>query len=131
MYAIRSYYDNISFATSYFIDYEASDKPTISIALHACDTATDEALMKAINWGSEFILSVPCCHHNLQEKLSKAPVDKSFAGVMSHGILSERMGDILTDSMRAMILEIMGYKTDVIQYVSMDHTAKNLMIRVV
>ncbi|HEY1096966.1 MAG TPA: SAM-dependent methyltransferase [Alphaproteobacteria bacterium] len=122
-------WQNIHFEISNISSFVPATPPTIVLALHACDTATDEALMKAIQWDAEFILSVPCCHHNLQEQLRQADVDTTFKAVFRHGILRERMGDILTDSLRAALLEIMGYKTDVIQFVTTEHTARNLMIR--
>ncbi len=122
-------WDNLTFEVSAIGGYTPDVAPTVTLALHACDTATDEALMKAVQWQSEFILSVPCCHHNLQERLKAAPPVPTFKGVFKHGILRERTGDILTDALRALLLEIMGYKTDVIQFVTTEHTARNLMIR--
>ena len=76
-------------------------------------------------------MSAPCCQHELQQQLSHVPVPTPFRAVSRHGILDERLGDILTDTFRAAILRIMGYRTDVIQFVSIEHTAKNLMIRAV
>ncbi len=119
----------IDFEFSNIAGFTPETPPTITLALHACDTATDEALMKGIIWQSGFILSVPCCHHNLQVRLKDVESRDGFKGVMKHGILRERQADILTDSFRALILEIMGYKTDVIQYVTTEHTARNLLIR--
>jgi hypothetical protein len=122
-------WDTIHFEVSNIGSFMPTTPPTVVLALHACDTATDEALMKAVQWNSAFILSVPCCHHQLQTQLKQTSVDKTFKAVFQHGILRERMGDILTDSLRAALLEIMGYKTDVIQFVTTEHTARNLMIR--
>ena len=103
------------------------------LALHACDTATDEALAQAIHWGSQFIFSVPCCHHHLQAQLDSVAHAKVLAHkpLLRHGILKERWGDILTDAFRALILRILGYRTEVIEFISPDHTAKNLLIRAV
>lgn len=109
-------------------NYQPQTPPDILLALHACDTATDEALALGIQQGVPLILSVPCCHHNLNEQLqNRTP----FNPVMRHGILKERMADILTDSFRALILRIMGYKTDVIEFISNEHTGRNLMIRAI
>jgi hypothetical protein len=99
------------------------------IALHACDTATDDAIAKGIQWESKVIICAPCCQHELQAQLSKLPIPQQMLPVYQDGILSERMGDILTDTFRATILRIMGYRTDVTQFVPIEHTAKNLMIR--
>jgi hypothetical protein len=95
-------------------------------SLHACDTATDEALAKGVEWKARYVLSAPCCQHELQKTLA----DKgAFAGVMRHNILRERLCDILTDSFRAMIMRILGFKTQVIEFVSPDATARNVMLK--
>ena len=100
------------------------------ISLHACDTATDEALAKGVEWKSRYIVSVPCCQHELQKTLGQTGADTSaFAGVLRHGILRERLCDILTDSFRAMILRILGFKTQVVEFVSPDATARNILLR--
>ncbi|MCB9436394.1 MAG: SAM-dependent methyltransferase [Anaerolineales bacterium] len=119
-------WQTIEFVTSTIIDFAPTIRPNVVLALHACDTATDEALAQAIQWGSDWIFSAPCCHHHLQAQL-KATFP--FEPVMRHGILFERMGDALTDAFRALILRIMGYQTQVIEFVTSEHTAKNLMIR--
>ncbi|HSW97275.1 MAG TPA: SAM-dependent methyltransferase [Candidatus Saccharimonadales bacterium] len=122
---------DIAFEESSIIDFTSVDKADIVIALHACDTATDEALAKAIHMDSTMVFVSPCCHHNLQEKLQKTNIPFIFQPVFRHTILEERVGDILTDTFRALILQIVGYKTDVIEFISSEHTAKNLMIRAV
>ena len=100
------------------------------ISLHACDTATDEALAKGVEWKSRYIISAPCCQHELQKTLGQTGADTSaFAGVLRHGILRERLCDILTDSFRAMILRILGFKTQVVEFVSPDATARNILLR--
>jgi SAM-dependent methyltransferase len=100
------------------------------ISLHACDTATDEALAKGVEWKSRYIVSAPCCQHELQKTLGQTGSDTSaFAGVLRHGILRERLCDILTDSFRAMILRILGFKTQVVEFVSPDATARNILLR--
>lgn len=119
-------WDNIEFVTSTIIDFKPVTPPNVVLALHACDTATDEALAQAIQWGCDWIFSAPCCHHHLQTQLKAMP---PFEPLMRHGILFERMGDALTDTFRALILRIMGYQTQVIEFITAEHTAKNLMIR--
>ena len=100
------------------------------ISLHACDTATDEALAKGVEWKSRYIISAPCCQHELQKTLGQTGANTSaFAGVLRHGILRERLCDILTDSFRAMILRILGFKTQVVEFVSPDATARNILLR--
>jgi ribosomal protein S18 acetylase RimI-like enzyme len=122
-------WDRLSFEVGRIADFEPAVVPDVVVALHACDTATDDALARGLRWGSRLILSAPCCQHELQEQLSHVPVPGPFRAVSRDGILNERLGDILTDAFRASILRTMGYRTDVIQFVSMEHTAKNLMIR--
>ena len=102
----------------------------MTISLHACDTATDEALAKGVEWKSRYIVSAPCCQHELQKTLGQTGADVSaFAGVLRHGILRERLCDILTDAFRAMILRVLGYRTQVVEFVSPDATARNVLLR--
>lgn len=124
-------WDKLTFYHGYIADYQPVDNPDIVLALHACDTATDDALALGIRWGSKAIVSAPCCQHELQQQLCQLPAPNPFRAVMQDGILQERLGDILTDTFRASILRIMGYRTDVMQFISSEHTAKNLMIRAV
>ena len=114
------------FERSTIIDYRAERAPDIVLALHACDTATDEALYQGIIHEARLILCAPCCHHHLQEQLhAVAPLGAIF----HDGILKHRLGDILTDTFRALILRILGYRADVVEFVAPEHTDKNLMIR--
>ncbi len=109
----------------------AVDRPNVVsmvISLHACDTATDEALAKGVEWKARYIVSAPCCQHELQKTIS-TNADGAFAGVLRHGILRERLCDILTGSFRAMILRILGFKTQVVEFVSPDATARNILLR--
>jgi len=122
-------WDRLAFEVGCIAEYRPAVAPDAVVALHACDTATDDALAQGIRWGSKLILTAPCCQHELQEQLSRIPGPAPFRAVSRHGILGERLGDILTDAFRAAILRVMGYRTDVIQFVSIEHTAKNLMIR--
>ena len=122
-------WNQLTFQVGQISDYQPESIPDVVVALHACDTATDDALAQGIRWNSKLIVCAPCCQHELQEKLSHAPKPTSLLPIFHHGILFERMGDILTDTFRATILRIMGYRTDVTQFVPIEHTAKNLMIR--
>jgi hypothetical protein len=124
-------WSDLTFQTSKIIDFQPITPPDIVLALHACDTATDEALCQGIRWQSKLIVSVPCCQHYLQEQLEHQVTPDLFQPILRHSILKERLGDILTDAFRALVLRIMGYQTEVIQFVSSEHTAKNLMIRAV
>ncbi len=124
-------WDGLKFQTGAIADYEADVPPDVVIALHACDTATDDALAKGIRWGSRVIVCAPCCQHELQAQMANAELPDPLASVFQDGIFFERMGDILTDTFRATILRIMGYRADVTQFVPIEHTAKNLMIRAV
>jgi len=125
------HWNKFIFQESKIVDFEVDKPPDIVLSLHACDTATDETLYKAVKWQSKMIFSSPCCHHNLQVQLSKVDTPPFFKAIFRHNILRERMGDILTDTFRALILKIMGYQTDVIQFAPLRYTAKNLMIRAV
>ena len=95
------------------------------ISLHACNTATDEALAKAVNWGAKVILAVPCCQHEFLKKIKNEKMNP----MMKFGIIKEKLASLLTDSVRANVLEIMGYRTQVLEFVDMEHTPKNIMIR--
>lgn len=124
-------WDNLAFEAVPIADFQPDDPPDIVIALHACDTATDDALARAIKWQSAVVLSAPCCHHHLQAQLAHIDVPTAFRPVLRHGILRERIGDVLTDAFRAHILRLSGYRTDVPEFVPVEHTPKNLMIRAV
>jgi SAM-dependent methyltransferase len=127
--AAKLSWDGVTFHNSAIIDYVPESVPDIVLALHACDTATDEALAQAIRWNSQMIFSAPCCHHDLQAQFDRQVVPDVFKPVMRHGILKERLGDVLTDSFRAQFMRMMGYKTEVVEFISAEHTDKNLMIR--
>ncbi|MGA0272147.1 MAG: methyltransferase, partial [Ilumatobacteraceae bacterium] len=108
---------------------ESGSEPDLVIALHACDTATDDALAAAVGWSSKVILAAPCCQHDLQAQLDRRTTPPGFESLVRHGIVRERLGDLLTDTVRADLLAARGYRTDVIEFVAGEHTAKNLMIR--
>lgn len=124
-------WDDLEFQAGRISDFDPSETPDIVLALHACDTATDDALARAIRWQSRLIFSAPCCHHNLQARMAAAEPPEQFRPVLRHGILRERLGDILTDAFRAHILRLLGYSTDVIEFIDQQHTPKNVMIRAV
>jgi SAM-dependent methyltransferase len=116
------------------IEFVASDiaefpvtKTTLVIALHACDTATDDALAWAVKSKAKVILVSPCCHHDLNKRI--APAGHEWEPLFRNGIVKERFADLLTDSLRAELLRIHGYKADIVEFVSIDHTPRNLMIR--
>lgn len=102
-------------------------KIDLAVSLHACDTATDEALAAAVRHEADVILAVPCCQHEIAAKLNSPPL----ALLTEHGILRERFAALATDALRAAILEVLGYRTQVIEFIDLEHTAKNLLIRAV
>jgi SAM-dependent methyltransferase len=106
-------------------------KADIVLALHACDTATDDAIAKAIAGEAVAILSVPCCHHDLNDKLRAEGPASALRPLFRHGILMQRTADVITDAFRALVLRIMGYKTDVVEFIGTEHTPRNLMIRAI
>ncbi len=101
------------------------------LALHACDTATDDALARAIEWGTPLVLAAPCCHHDIAAQLRKAPTPAPYAMLTRHGILRERFADTLTDGLRASLLRLQGYRVDVMQFVGSEHTPRNTLLRAV
>lgn len=119
----------ISFFESPIAAFELVEQPDMIISLHACDTATDDALAQAIQHHSKYIFAVPCCHKYMQQNLPRQKFPRTLTQIASHGILLQRTCDIVTDTFRALILRIMGYKTDVFEFVDTTHSAKNLMIR--
>ena len=103
--------------------------PDVVLALHACDTATDDALARAIAWESALVLAAPCCHHDIAAQLRKAPTPAPYAALTRHGILRERFADTLTDGLRAAILRLVGYRVDVVEFVGSEHTPRNTLLR--
>jgi SAM-dependent methyltransferase len=103
--------------------------PEVVLALHACDTATDDALARAVEWEAPLVLAAPCCHHDVAAQLRKAPTPAPYAMLTRHGILRERLADTLTDALRASLLRQQGYRVDVVQFVESQHTPRNTMLR--
>jgi hypothetical protein len=124
-------WDGLRFESGTIAEHQPAEPPDLVLALHACDTATDDALARAIGWRSRYVLAAPCCQHDLQAQIDNAAAPPEYAPLLRHGIVRERLGDLLTDSLRAELLRAHGYRTDVIEFVSTEHTAKNLMIRAV
>ncbi|MBB6627264.1 SAM-dependent methyltransferase [Nocardioides sp. KIGAM211] len=105
--------------------------PEVVLALHACDTATDEALARAVEWDAQLVLAAPCCHHDIAAQLRRTPTPSPYAALTRHGILRERLADTLTDGIRASLMRLQGYRVDVMQFVESQHTPRNTMLRAV
>ena len=122
--------DHLVFVHSDLADYKI-DRADMVVSLHACDTATDEALARAVEWKARYVAAAPCCQHELQKTIGRAGSQsaKAFDGLMRQGILRERLCDILTDSFRAMILRILGFRVQVVEFVSQEATARNILIK--
>jgi SAM-dependent methyltransferase len=111
------------------ISKTTSESADIAIALHACDTATDDAIAWAVNGGAKLLLIAPCCHHDIQKQIDAAP--EPWGALTKFGLMKERLGDLLTDSFRAQLLRLVGYRVEVIEFIGGEHTPRNLMIRAV
>ena len=111
------------------IDQTSLTSCDIAIALHACDTATDDAIAWAVTGGAKFLLIAPCCQHDLQTQMSQVPEPWNL--LTKHGLMKERLGDLMTDALRAQILKLLGYRTEVIEFIGGEHTPRNIMIRAV
>ena len=105
------------------------EQADVVIALHACDTATDDAIAWAVNGGAKLLLIAPCCHHDIQSQMDTSP--EPWGALTKFGLMKERLGDLLTDSLRAQILRLAGYRVEVIEFIGGEHTPRNLMIRAV
>lgn len=118
-------YDRLDFYHGDIASYEGVDHVDMVVTLHACDTATDHALAKAVNWGAKVILSVPSCQHELAKQIS-CDIQKP---VLQYGLIKERMAALYTDAIRAQVLERCGYRTQILEFIDMEHTPKNILIR--
>ena len=110
---------------------ELAERPDVVLALHACDTATDDALARAVTWDVPLVLAAPCCHHDVATQLRRAPTPAPYTLLTRNGILRERFADTLTDAMRASVLRTLGYRVDVIDFVDSKHTPRNTLLRAV
>lgn len=120
-------YKKLSFLKGDIADYEGVTAIDIVVTLHACDTATDYALAKAVGWNAKVILSVPCCQHELNRQIE----NKALSPILDYGLLKERMAALVTDGLRAKYLEREGYETQILEFIDMEHTPKNILIRAV
>lgn len=120
-------YEKLHFLEGNIADYTGVDAVDMVVTLHACDTATDFALAKAVGWNAKVILSVPCCQHELNRQIAS----DVLAPVLEYGLIKERMAALITDAMRAQYLEREGYRTQILEFIDMEHTPKNILIRAV
>ena len=120
-------YEKLHFQTGDIADYEGTDQVDLVITLHACDTATDYALAKAVRWNAKAILSVPCCQHELNGQIE----NEMLKPILKYGLLKERIAALVTDGLRAELLEQAGYHVQVLEFIDMEHTPKNILLRAV
>lgn len=120
-------YENLHFLMGDVAEYRTEETIDMMVTLHACDTATDYALQRAVQWGAKVILSVPCCQHELNGQLASDTLEPLFR----YGLIKERMAALITDALRAELLTACGYKVQILEFVDMEHTPKNLLIRAV
>ncbi len=120
-------YDKLRFLEGDIASYSGSNNVDMVVTLHACDTATDHALYKAVSWGAQVILSVPCCQHELNKQID----NDILKPILKYGIVKERMAALITDALRAELLEAKGYKVQLLEFIDMEHTPKNILIRAV
>jgi len=108
---------------------EVEQRPDVVLALHACDTATDDALARAVTWEAPLVLAAPCCHHDVAAQLRSTAAPAPYSSLTRDGILRERFADTLTDAVRASVLRLLGYRVDVIDFVDSVHTPRNTLLR--
>ena len=125
--AIESGYSNLNFVEGEIQNF-AIEKTHIIIALHACDTATDDAIAKGINTNAQLIVTAPCCQHQIRKQMEQTNAENLLSPIIKHGIFLERQAELLTDGIRALVLEYFGYKTKVVEFIADAHTHKNVMI---
>lgn len=125
--AVKYGYEKLHFYQGDIADYEGVSSVDMVVTLHACDTATDFALAKAVEWGAQVILSVPCCQHEVNRQVKSELLEP----LLKYGIIKERMSALITDGVRANLLESKGYDTQLLEFIDMEHTPKNILIRAV
>ncbi len=125
--AEKLHYDRLEFKQGDISSFQGADHVDMVVSLHACDKATDYALEKAVKWGAEVILAVPCCQHELNGQIHCSELQP----ILKYGVIRERMAALITDALRADLLEENGYDTQILEFIDMEHTPKNLMIRAV
>ena len=125
--AIRYGYDKLKFVTGDVSTYTGEGNVDMVVTLHACDTATDYAIEKAVKWGAKVIFTVPCCQHEVNMQIS----NETLQPLLKYGLIKERMSALITDAIRANLLEEMGYQVQVMEFIDMEHTPKNILIRAV
>lgn len=124
----KSYgYDKLMFMRGDIANYSQEDPVDMVITLHACDTATDHAIAKAVAWGAKVILTVPCCQHELNRQIEVEVLEP----ILKYGLIKERMAALITDGLRARLLEEFGYRVQVMEFIDIEHTPKNILIRAV
>lgn len=121
----KLHYDELRFLQGDIKDYDNTDRIDMVVSLHACDTATDYALEKALRWGAKVIMAVPCCHHEVNRSIANSDLKEIF----KYGIIKEKIAALITDAYRANCLEQMGYDTQILEFIDMEHTPKNILIR--
>jgi SAM-dependent methyltransferase len=121
--------DDVTFVAGAIESVSLPFQPDLVLALHACDTATDEALARAVDWQAKWILAAPCCHHDIAAQLKGQSAPSPFGEMTRHAIMRERFADVLTDTLRASLLRLNGYKVDVVEFIDSAHTPRNLMLR--
>jgi len=121
--------DRVRFVAGAIRDVDIEPAPDAVFALHACDTATDEALARAVRWEAKVILAAPCCHHDIAAQLRRGPAADPYQMITRQPILRERFADVLTDALRAALLRLHGYRVDVVEFVDSRHTARNVLLR--
>ncbi|MGN9776188.1 class I SAM-dependent methyltransferase [Micromonospora sp. H33] len=121
--------DRVRFVAGTIADAVVEPAPDLVLALHACDTATDEALARAVRWRARWVLAAPCCHHDVAAQLRPRPAPPPYDLLIRQGILRERFADVLTDALRAGLLRLHGYRAEVVEFVDSRHTPRNLLIR--
>lgn len=125
--AKKYHYEGLSFLHGDIADYTGTDSADMVVTLHACDTATDYALYKAMKWHAGVILSVPCCQHEVNKQIACEPLE----GALKYGLIKERLSALFTDALRADLLEENGYDTQVLEFIDMEHTPKKILLRAV